>query len=744
MTALISAPGRQRPGRTAGPGWRDLGWVAWRQHKTRSCVAIAGLAVTAMIVGVAGADLHRTRSWPESATTLGDLGLLLLLLIPLLAGVFLGAPLLAGEATSGTMRFVWTQGISVRRWLLAQVIPVAVILVLAGAGLGLLFRWSAAPALTFIHPWSDGLFPLNPLPLAGWLVFAFSLGTALGGLIRKVVPAMAATIAGYLAALAGAASLRIYYLPPVSRPLANFPVPRVFNASSWTYARDVPRYIDHLSNWLGFPDGQRLSVADLSRPAAWLAAHHVKVWITYQPASRFGAFELIEFGWLIAASVALLVAALVLARRPAALPSPRELIRLPVRTRPTVPAAFRVGPSRVRLAWATWRQHRLTILILLAGFAVSAVFLGVTGLRTHLTYDRYRGDDCIVHYQATHCWYLLGQMSDITWVVSLLPWIVGVFVGAPLIAGEFETGSHIFSMTQGVSRRRQVTAMLLVLGGIVAGGSCLLALLAIWSKNPWHLVATGSDPGISYWSAGYFGITPVVLPAVALLDFYVGVALGALIRRTVPAMAATAIAVLVITSLTTGFGVTNHGDQTYGPLAAALLRIDTVTMRAQANGWVGPVAMIDNGHTIRIAEDYGPYDGPLRLDHQKAEATYYYPAGKWGPHDAVWVAGWFAGPDGHLSARATQLIFDRLPHRTFALSARPMAWFAHWLAARGISYRIAYQPASHYWLIQALLGAILLTLAVLAGCGIVLLSQRGVPSGRKRALPRRCRPAAAG
>jgi hypothetical protein len=54
-----------------------------------------------------------------------------------------------------------------------------------------------------------------------------------------------------------------------------------------------------------------------------------------------------------------------------------------------------------------------------------------------------------------------------------------------------------------------------------------------------------------------------------------------------------------------------------------------------------------------------------------------------------------------------------------------MTWFDHWLAARGISYLIAYQPASHYWLIQALLGAIMLTLAVLTGCGTILLSQRG-------------------
>jgi hypothetical protein len=735
MTTLPGL-GRQRPGRPENRGWRDLGWVAWRQHRTGFCVAIAALAVTAVIVGVTGADLHRTWSWPRSGQTLGELALLLLL-IPLLAGVFLGAPLLAGQATSGTMRFVWTQGISVRRWLLAQVIPAAVILVLAGAGLGLLFRWSAALDLTDRPEWNGGLFPLSPLPFAGWLVFGFALGTALGGLIRKVVPAMAATVAGYLATLVGAATWRTHYLPPLS---VSF---RVADSSAWqrALASGVPGTAARLSQWLGWPDGRRLSVADLSKPTGWLTAHHIKVWIAYQPASRFGTFELIEFGWLIAASAALLAAALVLVSHPATLPSLRGMIRLPVMTRPTLPAAFRSPPGRASRAWAAWRPHRLTILIMLAGFAVSAIFLGVTGLRTRLTYDRYRSDGCIVHYLTTHCWHLLGQMNDITWVVSLLPWILGVFIGAPLIAGEFETGSHIFAMTQGVSRRRQVTATLLLLGGIVVVGSCLLAILAIWSKNPWHLVATGSDAGISYWSAGYFGITPVVLPAGALLDFCVGVALGALIRRTVPAMAATAISVLAITWLTTGFGVTNHGDATYGRLAAALLRIDTATtrvtatMRAQPTGWEGPVVMVGDGRAIRIAEDYNQ-TWPPGQGHQEAEATYYYPAGRFGPRDAVWVAGWFAGPGGHLSARATQQMFDRLPHRTFAPSAQPMTWFDHWLAGRGFSYRIAYQPASHYWPIQALLAAILLTLAVLTGCVTILLSQRsGSQAARKHRQP---------
>jgi hypothetical protein len=401
----------------------------------------------------------------------------------------------------------------------------------------------------------------------------------------------------------------------------------------------------------------------------------------------------------------------------------------------TLPATsgFRHSPSRSDVIWAAWRQHRAALLVMITGFGATALWLGVTGLQTRLAHDRYVSAGCLARYAAPACYAQLSQWHDSTWVVSLLPWIIAVFAGAPLVTREFETGSYRFSLTQAVSRRRQVTTTLLLFGGIVLVGSVLTAGLAIWAKNPWHLVATGSYPGVSYWSAGYFGITPVVLPATALLGFCLGAALGALIERTVPAMAATLVAVLLVTGLTTGFGVTDHGSQVYGPLAAAVLRIDPVTKSDQSNDWPGPVIFRYDDHApahrFQLAECYSSPPDCIDVA-QQATRTYYYPPGQAGPSAAVWVDGWYAGPHGHLNASATQHLFDQLPSRPVA---NPHDWFVHWLAARGVSYRIGYQPASRYWLLQAVLGAILLALAALAGLGAVLGSQHGTrPAARRR------------
>jgi hypothetical protein len=95
--------------------------------------------------------------------------------------------------------------------------------------------------------------------------------------------------------------------------------------------------------------------------------------------------------------------------------------------------------------------------------------------------------------------------------------------------------------------------------------------------------------------------------------FCLGAALGALIKRTVPAMAAALVAVLLVTGLTTGFGVTDHGSPVYGPLAAAVLRIDPVTRLDHSNDWPGPVVFRYDyhapAHRFQVAECYsGPGD----------------------------------------------------------------------------------------------------------------------------------------
>ena len=45
---------------------------------------------------------------------------ILFLILPVLVGLFWGAPLVAREVEHGTHRLVWTQGVSRRRWALVK------------------------------------------------------------------------------------------------------------------------------------------------------------------------------------------------------------------------------------------------------------------------------------------------------------------------------------------------------------------------------------------------------------------------------------------------------------------------------------------------------------------------------------------------------------------------------------------------------------------------------------------------
>ncbi|HUC56376.1 MAG TPA: hypothetical protein VMA95_03180 [Streptosporangiaceae bacterium] len=298
MTAMTRAvTGR---GRSLAHGWGGLCWVTWRQHRTAFlCVAaVIGALATLMM-----ASRSKSINPPQS-----DL-LLLVLFVPVLGGVILGAPLLAAEAERGTSKVAWTQGVSRIRWLTAQYVPAAVVLGLAGGGLGLLVRWYLAPVReAYESPGSAG-FALNPLPFAGWMVFGLTLGVFLGCALRLTLPAAALTAVAYVATAYLASRLRTSYLPPLIGPR----LPREFRSFR------ASRGIERLSSYLGWPDGRPLSPADELKPAHWLAAHHIRTWITYQPASRFGGFEVIEFGWLIVLSLMLagLVVVLISRRRAA-------------------------------------------------------------------------------------------------------------------------------------------------------------------------------------------------------------------------------------------------------------------------------------------------------------------------------------------------------------------------------------------------------------------------------------------
>jgi hypothetical protein len=353
MTALTTpAPsaGRRRP-----VPWTRLAWVSWRQRRgalTTAAIVLAAFSLYLLIMGLrirsayAGvASCHPVSSMrcnsllisfansyyqDFGATIVHDLGdppfiSGLLLLVPVVLGVFAGAPLLARELESGTFRFAWTQGCGRLRWALAELALPAIALTAASWAFTALYSWYMRP-FTAVTPLGFGKnamqlteFPLHGVAFAAWTLTAFAIGAFAGVTIRRTVPAVAAAMAAWAGlALVTAVFLRPNYQAPL-RTAGGAPhmSPPQLNGA-WV-----------LSSWTTGPGGGQVNQATVNSlvPASvqnspqpnvlpdWMAQHHYTQWWSYQPLSRYGHFQLIEGGWLLALSVALIAATVWMVRR---------------------------------------------------------------------------------------------------------------------------------------------------------------------------------------------------------------------------------------------------------------------------------------------------------------------------------------------------------------------------------------------------------------------------------------------
>lgn len=169
-------------------------WMTWRQFRVQAYAASAVVALLAVSLAAAG-----------SATTSDDTLLSLLnlglLLVPALIGVFWGAPLVARELEAGTHRLVWNQSVTRTRWLTAKLVLVGGA---AAAVVGLLSllltNWAAQVDGVRLDLLSPLVFPARGTVPVGQAVLSFIIGVTAGIVIRRMVPAMAVTLAASLAA----------------------------------------------------------------------------------------------------------------------------------------------------------------------------------------------------------------------------------------------------------------------------------------------------------------------------------------------------------------------------------------------------------------------------------------------------------------------------------------------------------------------------------------------------------------
>jgi hypothetical protein len=230
-------------------------------------------------------------------------------LVPLLIGVFWGAPLVAREIEQGTHRLAWTQSISRGRWLAARLGIFVLGALLVAAALTQVMTWWFTPIENLRIP-SGSLFGrLDPnvfdfrgtVPVA-YTLFAFAVGVTAGTFIRRTVPAIALTLAAYIPVKIGIQELRGHYFAPLTRTYPFDEVSPSVARGDWIIEQVVVDRAGSAVDLSSVPD----VCADQAAADNCLAAQGYRFVETYQPADRFWPFQLIESGIFIGLSAVLL------------------------------------------------------------------------------------------------------------------------------------------------------------------------------------------------------------------------------------------------------------------------------------------------------------------------------------------------------------------------------------------------------------------------------------------------------
>ncbi len=333
-----------QPGHDASPrpvSWRGMVWVTWRQQRATMIAVPAVLAAVAVFLVVFGLKVHHdyavlvncplnagrqssacaklfsdfnSGDWP-----LGNTCAILMQLAPVLIGAFAGAPLLARELETGSYRFAWTQGLVRERQAIAKLALLGVALVVLSGAFGALFSWFFQPFLYAeqLNRLTETVFDTSGIVFPAFTLVAFAIGAFLGMLLRRVIPALAATLGVYLAIRLGAWALRGQY--PVTVVTSNGRLFSQFQTPS------LPGFPWILSSWVAGPGGGPVSPAVANRilngpgpSTGGSVPPGYTVWTRWIPLSRYWPMQFIEAGWLLVLAVALMAGTVWLVRRRAA------------------------------------------------------------------------------------------------------------------------------------------------------------------------------------------------------------------------------------------------------------------------------------------------------------------------------------------------------------------------------------------------------------------------------------------
>jgi hypothetical protein len=305
MTALTvpARPGTQ----AASLPWQRMVWVTWRQHRGMLIGLTSVLAAVSVFLLIAGLKVHHdyaaliscrpagsdacsalNSNFNNEDWTMGNTVLILMNFAPVLVGIFTGPAVLARELETGTFRYAWTQGMGRVRWTIAKLTLLAIVIAVLAWAVSQLFAWFFDPFLSFegMNDLAATVFVTRGIDFAAWTLVAFTIGAFLGMYIRRIIPAMAATLGVYFG----------------------------LDVLTWLVLREDYPVAINTTNASLF-NGQS------SPNSPWVLRTWTSggtTWYRYIPVSRFWPMQFIESGWLLILAIALGAATVWLVRRRAA------------------------------------------------------------------------------------------------------------------------------------------------------------------------------------------------------------------------------------------------------------------------------------------------------------------------------------------------------------------------------------------------------------------------------------------
>lgn len=224
-TTTGSAGSDDLPGSTSGgKGPGGMWWVAWRQHRAQLAISLGVIAVVAVVLLIfrllliarlqelMGVDYTECAEITSAGATLqcpaqvygaiynefGRLHGLLrmgMLILPVILGAFIGAPMFAREFEQHTQVYVLTQSVGRLRWWTSKVTIAGVPVVLGMLGLGLLMNWAEKPFADFgAQPMDTPNFETLGIIPAAFTAVTIALAATAGIVLRSTVIALAASI----------------------------------------------------------------------------------------------------------------------------------------------------------------------------------------------------------------------------------------------------------------------------------------------------------------------------------------------------------------------------------------------------------------------------------------------------------------------------------------------------------------------------------------------------------------------